>query len=427
MSNFNPYRRLAALFPPEPLMLAQVKEIDAVNNLSRVEYPEGTPLTVVAPGVSLGSTSWVRGSFVAVDSWAWVRGGTIEAEAPGGDITQVEVGGPKDDSYGAQAFVWNGPVPAATFEVGTAFSLAVLPYCAGGTEPYTLTMTGGSLPPGLAVDGLTFKIEGTPTVDGTYGATFDAEDAEGAIVPTGYVRLATGPAPPPLGNENWAFTEVLLPFEADLLDHGPSSRSVTVNGSVALSAAQSRFGIASAYFPGATADYLSVGTAGQFDFVTRTLESWTIRGWFRVPNTIGFKTLVAKGTNNSTMAALLFFINGTNLGASMYKSSSYGGGGSAIAAGVVANTWQHFELTFHAGTRVMRAFVEGVLGATADTLVAETEFSAPNGQAVTIGRFSDAFFPFEGYLQGVDILRGICLHTANFTPPAYMPPDYPIP
>jgi hypothetical protein len=424
MATVNPYRRLAALFPPEPLMLAQVKEVDIARNLSRVEFPEGAPVSPISPGLSIGSTAWVRGTSVAVNDWAWVRGGAIEAEAPSGDAVQVEVGGPKDGQLGVTSFSWNGPVPEVVFAVGVAVDAAILPYCAGGREPYALALTGGTLPPGVTLDGLSFKLTGIPTAAGTYGATFTATDALGATLPTGYVRLTTG-VPPPAGNPNWAYLEALLPFDVDLADHGPLSRSVTVNGSVTVSSAQSRFGVASASFPGTTSDYLSVGTAGQFDFLTRTLESWTIRGWYRVPNTLAVRSLVVKGTNNSTMAALIFIINGTNLAASMYKSSGYGSGGSAVAAGVVANTWQHFALTYDAGTRVLRAFVDGVLGATADTLVAETNFATPNGQVLTVGRYSDATFPFDGFLQGIEIMRGACLHTANFTPQNFMPTDFP--
>lgn len=188
-ATFNPLRRLAALFPPEPLMLAQVVELDIPNNLSRVEYPQGTPLTSVAPGVSLGSTQWVRGSSLPVDSWVWVRGGTIESEAPGGDVIQVEIGGPKDGSFDLTPFSWNGPVPAQNIALGAAFSLAILPYCAGGTEPYTLALVAGTVPPGITLSLTTFLLGGIATAAGTYGATFAATDADGVTVQTGYVRI----------------------------------------------------------------------------------------------------------------------------------------------------------------------------------------------------------------------------------------------
>lgn len=267
MTTFNPFRRLAALFPPEPLMLAQVKELDLANNLSRVEYPQGTPVAPVAPGVSAGSTSWARGSSWAIDTWVWVRGGTIEAEAPSGSMVQVEVGGPKDDPFGVQSFAWNGPVPAATFVVGSAFSLDVLSYCVGGTEPYSLTMTGGSLPPGISLNGLTFALTGTPTDPGAYGATFDAEDAEGAIVPTGYVRLTSG-----AGGGGGSLLPTIADDNATFNDEGDatagwttSNATLSVSGSVlrqTKNAAGSSSSMAKALsFTPASKDYILYGKA----------------------------------------------------------------------------------------------------------------------------------------------------------------------
>ena len=68
-------------------------------------------------------------------------------------------------------------VPDQTFEVGTPVDL-MLPAAIGGTPPYTYTLS--ALPIGLAFDGITRQINGTPTTVGTTNATYTATDNTGA-------------------------------------------------------------------------------------------------------------------------------------------------------------------------------------------------------------------------------------------------------
>ena len=63
----------------------------------------------------------------------------------------------------------------------------------GGTQPYTWTVTGGALPPGLTLDGEAGIIAGTPTTAGTFGFVVTVTDANGA---TASAPMATAPAPP---------------------------------------------------------------------------------------------------------------------------------------------------------------------------------------------------------------------------------------
>ena len=51
----------------------------------------------------------------------------------------------------------------------------------GGTAPYTFTVSAGALPPGLALNGSTGAITGSPTTPGTFNFSITATDANGCI------------------------------------------------------------------------------------------------------------------------------------------------------------------------------------------------------------------------------------------------------
>jgi hypothetical protein len=63
-------------------------------------------------------------------------------------------------------------LPAMT--VGTAVTTTLA--AGGGSAPYVITLTGGSLPAGLSFSSSTNQITGTPTTPGAYSVTFTATD-----------------------------------------------------------------------------------------------------------------------------------------------------------------------------------------------------------------------------------------------------------
>ena len=74
------------------------------------------------------------------------------------------------------ALTVSGAPPSGT--VGTAYSTALS--AAGGTAPYTWSILSGSLPAGLTLNASTGVISGTPTTQGAYAFTAQAQDATGA-------------------------------------------------------------------------------------------------------------------------------------------------------------------------------------------------------------------------------------------------------
>lgn len=220
----------------------------------------------------------------------------------------------------------------------------------------------------------------------------------------------------PTGNPYYNNAELLLPLDTVFTDVSPTPKTATVNGTATISSAWSKFGGASANFPNTTSAYVTYGAASAFDWLTLTLESWTIHGHFRVPDTTGAKAIITKGTNNTTQACVLLLVSGTNLQCNIYQSTAFAGVG-AIATGVTANTDHHFEVVYDAPNRQFKTALDGAFGSW-QSIAASTEYVTANGAQLTLGRYSDAAVPMSGYVDDLEILRGVIAHTSNFTPPA---------
>ncbi len=91
------------------------------------------------------------------------------------------------------------PLPNAA--VGQAYSAGIT--ASGGTQPYSFSVTAGSLPPGLSLSAANGQISGTPTTSGTFSFTIRVSDASGAtasqqfsITVISTVSVTTGSLPP---------------------------------------------------------------------------------------------------------------------------------------------------------------------------------------------------------------------------------------
>lgn len=84
-------------------------------------------------------------------------------------------------------------LPAGT--IGSSYAVGV--FADGGTTPYTWTRTGGTLPPGLALQASPGRITGTPTTAGTFSFTLRVADARGQTASGTFSITVSPPAPPP--------------------------------------------------------------------------------------------------------------------------------------------------------------------------------------------------------------------------------------
>ena len=169
------------------------------NTCSPGELPSGDTATGIPPGLTFGAPGLLSGTPTAAGTFTWCVGaydaiGSFQSYwiaiiQPATSAAPISIGGPN----------------VLSLILGSPASISYS--ASGGTPPYTMTVSSGSLPPGLTINGLT--IAGTPAQLGNYSFTLKFSDITGnattfpvnlQIVPgTGSGALtASGPTAPTL-------------------------------------------------------------------------------------------------------------------------------------------------------------------------------------------------------------------------------------
>lgn len=219
-------------------------------------------------------------------------------------------------------------------------------------------------------------------------------------------------------------TKLLLNFEGS---NGQTSytsedvyaRSLTFNSGAQISSAEFKFGATSLFVPSGSSGVTIPSTAdlviGASDF---TFESWI---WFPSNGTVDYLTIFdslsagggvffALYRDSLTANLISWFIDSTGT----FHPAQDGGFSNSSAP---LSTWHHFAVTRESGT--FRYFFNGVLTGTASF---PQEIGAPSAANYVIGRsvLNDSGF-LDGYLDGMRLIVGQALYTANFTPPTSPP------
>lgn len=192
-------------------------------------------------------------------------------------------------------------------------------------------------------------------------------------------------------------------------------KTVTANGNAKISTAQypSLTGkSASAYFDG-SGDYLSLSNTSDFDFGS---GDFLVRLRFRPNSLTGNKILIHRGQATGYSPWAIYTI-----GSNLYAEGSLTGSSWAYtltgATTLSTGTWYVGEL-YRYGTEV-GIRVDGSRDAyttVSGSLMVST--SSPR-----IGANSSGTNAFSGYMSEVEIYKGTCVNTANFTPSSDPFPD----
>jgi hypothetical protein len=200
------------------LTTASASSVTVINNggssCNKVFWQVGSSAT-------LGTGTSFTGDILALSSITFTTGANSNgrALARNGAVT---LDGNNVNTCGVSVcpIITVNPATLPNGAVGTAYSQTVS--ASGGTAPYVFSLSSGTLPSGLSLNGATGAITGTPTAAGTSTFTITATDASGCsgsrlyeitIASTGCPVITLSPATLPPGT-------VLFPYSQQLTASG---------------------------------------------------------------------------------------------------------------------------------------------------------------------------------------------------------------
>jgi hypothetical protein len=195
-------------------------------------------------------------------------------------------------------------------------------------------------------------------------------------------------------------------------DESPSRHALTPAGSVQVSAAQSKYGGASAYFDGA-GSYLTTPDSPDWNLSTVdfTLETWL----YSTSSSYGW--VIGQWRENGGADRSFGLVVNYPAG----KGSFFGVQGNVTLSSMSdignLNAWHHVAATRQGGT--WRLFVDGALEATANFTASDSASSEP----LYVGRYSSSATPqfYTGYIDDLRLTKGVARYTGPFTPPGPLP------
>lgn len=197
-----------------------------------------------------------------------------------------------------------------------------------------------------------------------------------------------------------------------------AAKPITTRGAAVLSTTQKKFGSTSLKITTATADLLSTLDSADFAYGS---GDFTIDFWAYCFDWTGFNYILGQVQDSSNF-------NGVNL----KRDSAAGGFGSAnsgagsgwdlnatVPSGLFTdNTWHHIEIGRSGNTWYF--FVDGVSKTVTAALGSFSAAWKDMAGLLYIGGNPSGFYGnhFTGYIDELRISKGVCRHTAGFTPPS---------
>jgi hypothetical protein len=189
-----------------------------------------------------------------------------------------------------------------------------------------------------------------------------------------------------------------LPFDNAGVFDKTGNNTLTLLGNTTTTTSQTKYTTTSVYFDG-TGDGVSIATDSKFVYST---GDFTIECWVYL-NATGDFGIFGHGAGN--VANLYFYIATTT--PTVFFNNTSVATGPALSTGA----WTHLAVTRTNNT--LRVFTNGIAG----TAVADaTNLTA--GGPITIGMASNNTQVLNGYIENLQVIKGVAKYPANFTPPA---------
>ena len=180
-------------------------------------------------------------------------------------------------------------------------------------------------------------------------------------------------------------------------------------------------------------DYLTIGSAGDFNYLHDGTSDWTVEFFIRPSKVNDRQTVFSTGGNSSQIGfACRIMEDGASGGSNGYKvlcQFSRGASGNYLGflGGVIDNKdFSHVALVFTTSNKQLAIYINGQLtnssdlDGTAEGTFGSGNFSSSNSSyALTIGRenYSTTLYLDSAFLSNLRIVEGETVYTAAFTPP----------
>jgi hypothetical protein len=190
-------------------------------------------------------------------------------------------------------------------------------------------------------------------------------------------------------------------------------KTVTASGNAQISTARFKFGSSSALFDGTT-DYLTIGTAEQFAFLTDMSSDYTISAWVYLVDYSNYRCIFQHGDNGPGGTSFTFLVNQTT--GTLLADILVSGTNLTLesASALSLNQWVHVEFGLDASAQTGYLFMDGRLvdSGSGSILTGLSPNTAPR-----IGAYINAAnFGWYGNIDDIRCGKAL-LHTTSFSPP----------
>jgi hypothetical protein len=201
-------------------------------------------------------------------------------------------------------------------------------------------------------------------------------------------------------------------------DSSTNTLAIAANGNAKISTAQSKFGVASAYFDG-TGDYLSSNYSTSLDLIGNdfTVECWlyieTIKAVGSRVASCGGGTVAFNSTNG--IHWLLDVLPSGVLRLAVRNTSGAGYGEVATSLTISVNTWTHIAACVSGSTGYVS--VNGTVVSASLGTLQRPSTDPLLGIATIPGEVGGVTTALQGYIDDLRITKGVARYTSSFIPP----------